>query len=110
MRHGKHLRTAPIWSQAPNDDPRSGNVLFRLQKFILTNHSTVGAVKEYNARQVEVIEAGESPVAEKETSETFEGPDIRVEDLAHPDLGENVTTVWESQESQGGELYTPCAH
>ena len=86
MRHGKHEQAAPVWSQAPNDDPMGGNVLFRLQKFSVTNHAIVGNVRNYDRDKVREFEEV------KETSEEIAGPDLEASCLPVCDLDDEVTS------------------
>lgn len=91
MRHGKFQQTAPLWSQAPNDDPTAGNILLRLQKFSLTNHAVVGAVSAYDSSKVEGLEMQVNK-GEKEAVE-IAGPDVDVATLPHPDVSSETTSL-----------------
>ena len=91
MRHGKFQQTAPLWSQAPNDDPMSGNILLRLQKFSLTNHAVVGAVAAYDSSKVEGLEMQDDK-GERDAVE-MGGPDVDVATLSHPDVSSEATSL-----------------
>lgn len=86
MKHGKHERAAPLWSCAPNDDPTTGNILSRLQKFRVTNHALVGPVKPYDANEaIDLEEAGGS-----EGEVQIAGPDIDVQAMPPPDVDDGA--------------------